>query len=120
MSDDVDILRGIFFFEVERAALRNGAEVVFELFFGHSDAVVGNFQRARLLIRCERDCKIACAESDAVVGETFKMELVQRIRCVADKLTKENLLVRIDGVYHQIKELLAFRLEFFHCHNEPP
>ena len=46
-----------------------------------------------------------------VVGQRLEAQLVARIRRVGDQLAQEDLLVGVQGVDHQIEELLDFGLE---------
>ena len=118
LTDDVDIVLLLLHLLLEfvGAGGGDGAEVVFQIVLVHADAVVGDGQRARVLVGFDLDLKIRARHAELVVGQRDKAELVDRVAGVGDDLTQENLLVRVDGIDHQIQQPLGFGLEFFFCH----
>ena len=116
LTDDVDILDGVvLLLELERSALRDDAEVVFQLVAGHADAVVLDGQCAGLLIRRKTDL-IAALRCERGVGQRTEMALVHRVARVRDQLAQENLLVRVDRVNHHVQQTFGLRLELLLCH----
>ena len=75
-----------------------------------------------LRIRLQEDFKAVIAFQQVAVRQALEMNLVDSIRCVGDKLTQENLVIRIDGVDHQVQELFSLGLKFmgFFCHFNLP
>ena len=121
LADDVDV--GLLLrvahvvFELEGTAAGDDAQVVLHLLFGHADAVVGHGDGARGGVGLDADAEIAAAHAHALVREGEVAQLVDGVRCVGDDLPQEDLLVRIDGIDHQIQQALALRLKLFLCHD---
>ena len=105
-----------------RAGLRNRADVLDELFAVHADAVIGNRQRVLLGIRRQEDLEILIAFEQAAVRQALEMGLVDCIGCIGDELAQEDLVIRVDGVNHEVQQLFRLRLEFmcFFCHGNLP
>ena len=105
-----------------RAGLRDRTDVLDELFAVHADAVIGNRQRVLLGIRRQEDLEVLIAFEQAAVRQALEMSLVDCIGCIGDELTQENLVIRVDGVNHEVQQLFRLRLEFmcFFCHGNLP
>ena len=116
LTDNIDLLGRIVGLEIQRTASRDRTEIVLQLILGHTDTVIQNTKRARFLIGNQRDRKIIGRNTDGFIGKTFETELVHRIGRIADQFTEKNLLIGINGIYHQVKKLLAFCLKLFYCH----
>ena len=117
LTDDVDVLGFVVLLEVQAAAAGDGAQVLFQLFPGHADAVIGQSQGAVFLVQLQQDLIILLFGGDAVVGQALEIELVDGVTGVGDQLTQENLLVGIDGMDHHVQQLFAFGLKFFYSHD---
>ena len=102
--------------ELERAALRDDAEVILAFLHRHADAVVAHGQGARLLIGDDVDLIIRAAHADVRVRQGQIAQLVYRVGRVGDDLTQEDLTVGVYGIDHQIEQALGFRLELFLTH----
>ncbi|MNJ28625.1 hypothetical protein D3C77_231690 [compost metagenome] len=88
LTDDVmPVLRFIFFLERQRAALRNDAEVVLQLFLGHPDPGIGNRQRAVVFISRNFNEVILAVEHEIVVGQRLVIYFIDRIAGIGDKLS---------------------------------
>ena len=98
--------------ECLRAGLRNRADVVYDFLTAHADAVILDCQRMSILVRYQVDLECLIIAQDIGIGQALEMDLVDRIRCVRDELPQEDLVIRIDGVDHQVQQLLGFGLEF--------
>ena len=50
------------------------------------------------------------------------MQLIERIRRVGNKLPQKDLVIRIDGMNHQVEKLFCFCLKFmlYFCHEKIP
>ena len=56
------------------------------------------------------------AEADVFVGQRQIRQLVDGVGGVGNNFTQEDLLMRINGVDHQIQQALGFCLKLFLCH----
>ena len=105
-----------------RAGLRDRADVLDELITVHADAVVGDCQRVLLCIRRQEDLEGLIAFEQAAVCQALEMRFIDCIRCIGDELAQEDLVIRVDGMDHEVEQLLCLRLEFmcFFCHGNLP
>lgn len=69
--------------------MSDDTEVLLHLLAGHADAVIGNGQCARSLIRGQMNGKIAPAQADGVVRQGLIGQLVDGIGGVGDQLAQE-------------------------------
>ena len=125
LADDVDIgLLLVLFLRLLAELIGTGggdhAEVVFKLFFTHADAVIGNGQRAVFLVDRHGDSEIAAVHADLVIRQRNIAELVDGVAGVGDDLAQEDLLMCINGVYHQVEQTLRLCFELFLCHKSIP
>ena len=108
LTDDIDVflilMLGIVL-EIKGTALGNRAEIVFKLFLGHTDTVVGNDKGSCILICGDADLEVLAAQLYRIIGQRFEVELVDRVACVGDQLTKKDLLVGVDGIDHHVQKL---------------
>lgn len=54
-----------------------------------------------------------------LIGQTLESDFIQRIRCIADQLTKEDFLVAVESVDDKAEKLVDLSLEGEHlspCH----
>ena len=118
LTDDVGILRVIpkLLFELEGPGGGDDAQVVVKILPVHADAVVRDGEKAGILVRLDLNFKILAVKADAVVGQRFVAKLIACVAGVGDDLPKKNLVMGVDGVYHQIQQPLGFCLELFFCH----
>ena len=74
----------------------------------------------RRLIRHEEDLRTLIALSQCAVRQGSEMQLVERIRRVGNKLPQKDLVIRIDGMNHQVEKLFCFCLKFmlYLCHEK--
>ena len=116
LADDVDFLEilRVRALELERTGMGDGAEVLVELVLRHADAVVADGERARVLVDGDLDVQVAAHDGAVLVLERAEVELVEGVRRVGDELAQEDLAVGVDGVNHQVEQLLALCLEFTH------
>ena len=121
LADDVDVralLGGVVDAALEGhgAALGDDAEVGFELFLGHADAVIGDGDGARTLIHGHEDAEILAVQAHLVVRQGQVAELVNGVRGVGNDLAQEDLLVGVDGVDHEVEQPFALGLELLLGH----
>jgi hypothetical protein len=102
-----------------RAGLRDRADVLDELLLVHTDAIIGNRERMALLIRHEEDLEDVVPLEQIAVREALEMRLVDGVGSIRDELPQENLVIRVNAVNHEVKELLCLRLKFMclFCHS---
>ena len=118
LTDDVDVLLlVVFLLELKRAALGDGAQIVFQLFLGHTAAVVGNRQGSRLFVDGKPDGKVVPIKAAQVLAEGVVVQFVDGVAGVGDQFPEENFLVGVDGINHHIQQTLGFRFEFFLSHD---
>jgi hypothetical protein len=77
----------------------------------HADAVVGDGDGARGLVEADLDFQFVVVAVQGVVVDSFKTQLVRCVGGVGDQLAQEDLLVRVQGVDHQLQQLFYFGLE---------
>ena len=121
LTDHVDVrlvlLGGVqILLEGERAGLRDHAEIGFHLLGGHADAVVGDRERSVFLVAFDADEEISALHADILIGQRAEAELVDSVRGVGDQLAQKDLLMRVDGIDHQLQQPPGFRLKFFFRH----
>ena len=92
----------------------DGAQVAVQVLLRHADAVVGHGDGAGVLVEGDVDAELVLRQLDAGVGEAFEVQLVDGVRRVGDELAQEDLAVGVDGVDHQVEQLLALCLELAH------
>mmetsp|Transcript_1462 Transcript_1462/g.2800 ORF Transcript_1462/g.2800 Transcript_1462/m.2800 type:complete len:312 (+) Transcript_1462:1404-2339(+) len=86
--------------------LGNGSEVVNKIGLGHTNSGVLDGERVVGLIGDELDLELRLAVEDTAVREALVADLIERIGGVRDELAKEDLLVGVEGVDDQRKELV--------------
>ena len=99
------------FQELRRAGLGDGAEIGHNLLPRHADAVVGHGEGSTVLVEFDADAEVRVARQQRIVRKRLEAELVDRIGGVGDQLAQEDLPVRIQGVDHQLQELLRLGLK---------
>ena len=72
-------------FEIEAAALCDGAEVVFKFFSGHANTGVFDGQCACFLVRCQANVKIVFVECAVFVCQGFVIDLVDGVRRIGNQ-----------------------------------
>ena len=120
LADDVDVIALVFGLEIQRAGARDGAEVLFELLFGHADAVVADGQRAAVLVGLDVDVQIVLADAHGGIGQAHEIALVAGVRRVGDQLAQKDFAVGVDRIDHQVEQFFALGLKLTHCHAERP
>ena len=98
------------------AVPRDDAQVLLELVARHADAVVRDGYRPRGLVHGDEDAEVLPVHADLVVRERAVAELVYGVRGVGDYLAQEDLLVRVDGVDHEVEKPLRLGLELLLGH----
>jgi hypothetical protein len=121
LADDVDViaLRGLFgLLELQAVGMGDGAQVLLQLVGVHADAVVGHRDGAGVLV--EETRIFSSSLPSWICGrQALEVQLVLGVGRVRDQLAQEDLAVRVDGVDHQVEQLLALRLEFPHRGRHP-
>mmetsp|Transcript_8368 Transcript_8368/g.18980 ORF Transcript_8368/g.18980 Transcript_8368/m.18980 type:complete len:674 (+) Transcript_8368:222-2243(+) len=89
----------------------DGSEVVDQVSLGHADAGVDDGERVVRLVRHDVDVELRLRLELGLVGESLEADFVERIGAVGNKLTKEDLLVGVEGVNDEREKLVDLRLE---------
>ena len=92
----------------------DGAQVLLELVGRHADAGIGDGDGPGVFVEGDADLELVLAELDVLVGQAAEIQLVYRVGRIRDELAEEDLAIGVDGVDHEVEELLALRLEFAH------
>ena len=82
LTDDVDVIALVLGLEVKGAGPGNRAEVLLQLLLRHADAVIGDGQRAAVLVRLDVDFQVVLRDADGRVGQALEVALVAGVRCV--------------------------------------
>ena len=108
--------------EVGSAGLGNGAQMSDHFGTVHADAVVFQSQGLGVLVERQTDLQRITALEQFRLGQRLEAQLVSGIRGVGNQLAQEDLLVRVQGMDHQVQQLLHLGLEAqgfflsFHTH----
>ena len=116
LADNIDVIAlmvGILFLELLRSGMCNRAEVFIELVFCHTNTVVTDGDGSGVFIKRKVDCQ-SVRYIDIFFDKALKGEFVKRVRSIGNELAQEDLSIGIDGVDHEIKQLLAFGLKLLH------
>ena len=97
--------------ELARAGLRDRAEVRDDLLAAHADAVVGHRQGLGILVEGDADPEVGIALEQPRVVQRLETQLVAGVGGVGHQLAQEDLPVGVQGVDHQVQELLDLGLE---------
>ena len=93
------------------SGLGDGTEVVDEVGLGHADTGILNGEGVVGLVGDELDVEVGLGVQNGRVGEGLVTDLVEGIGGVGDQLTKEDLLVRVEGVDDEGEELVDISRE---------
>ena len=97
--------------ELLGAGLGDGAEIGDHFVAAHADAVVGDRDRAGVLVEVDDDAEVRVVGDQRFVGERLEAQPVDGVGGVRDELAQEDVPVGVQGVDHQLEELLGFGLE---------
>ena len=97
--------------ELPRPRLGDGADVVDDLLARHADAVVADGDGPRVRVRLDVDREVGLVAEKRGVRQRLEAQLVARVGRVRDELAQEDLLVRVQGVDHQIEQLTGLGLK---------
>ncbi len=93
------------------AGAGDGTQIVDHLFPVHADAVVGDGERALVLVHREPDPGLRIVFQQLGVVERPETQFVAGVGGVGYQLAQENLTVAVQGVHHQVQKAGYFRLE---------
>ena len=117
LADDVDIgalLLGVLGLKLLGAGMSDGAQITLELLGGHADTVIRDGNGAGVFIKGNTNGQVALVELDARILQALKIELVDGIARVGDKLAQEDFLIGVDGVDHEVEQFFALGLKLTH------
>src|SRR5206468_11535569 len=97
--------------ELARPGLGDGADIVHDFLTRHADAVVRYREGPRLLVVGDADLEVGVRAVQGVSGKRLEAQLVGSVGGVRNELPQEDLLVAVQGVDHEVEELLDLRLE---------
>ena len=122
LADDVDFLSFlclVALLELQTAGMRDGTEVLLQLFLRHANAVVAHRDRALFGVDRHADLEVLARNRAVAFLQGPQVDLVERVGRVRDELAQEYLLVRVNGIDHEVKQALAFGLELLHVSTIP-
>ncbi len=99
------------FNELGGTGLGDGADIGDHLLFVHANAIVANDDGFGLGVHFDLDLQQVIVVVQLLVGERLEAQFVTGIRGVRDEFSQKDLLVRVQGVDHQVKQLLDLGLE---------
>ena len=99
------------------AGLGDGADVRNQIVAVHADAVVNKGKGAGFLVRRNADFPVLRIFR---MADGLETRLVQSIGCIRHQFPDENVFVGIDGMNHQLQQLLNFclKLHTVFCHDK--
>mmetsp|Transcript_16272 Transcript_16272/g.29323 ORF Transcript_16272/g.29323 Transcript_16272/m.29323 type:complete len:725 (-) Transcript_16272:113-2287(-) len=89
----------------------NSTKIVNEINLGHTDTGIDKGKSALSLVRNNVDVKLRVRVKKSLLGKRLVPNLVNSITSIADKFTKENLLVGVEGVNNERQQLVDLCLE---------
>ena len=117
LADDVDIgalLLGVLGLKLLGAGMGDGAQIALELLGGHANAVIRDGNGAGVFIKRDANSQVALVELDTRVLQALKVELVDGVTRIRDKLAQEDFLIGVDGVDHEVEQFFALGLKLTH------
>ena len=93
LADDVDIrtlLLGVLGLKLLGAGMGDGAQIALQLLGGHANAVIRDGNGAGVFIKGDANGQVALVDLDARVLQALKVELVDGVARVRDKLAQED------------------------------
>ena len=117
LTDNVHIgtlLLGVLGLKLLGAGMGDGAQIALELLGGHANAVIRDGNGAGVFIKGDANSQVALVELDARVLQALKVELVDGVARVRDKLAQEDFLIGVDGVDHEVEQFFALGLKLTH------
>ena len=120
LTDQVRILAliaGKLFHEAPGPGSGYGPQVLLQIFFIHADPGIGYGEGLTLFfVKINVDPRIKSDLFKRFIGKRQVLEPIQCIRSVGNELPYENLLMRIEGMYDEMKKLVYFGLKFMLRH----
>ena len=108
--------------EVGGTGLGDGAQVRDGVLTAQADAVVFDGEGLGLLVKADANLQLGAAFEQLRLGQRLEAQLVGGVGGVGDQLAQEDFLVGIQGMDHQVQQLLHLGLEAqgfflsFHTH----
>ena len=125
LADQVRILLLVareVFHEIGGAGLGDGPQVGDHIFPAHADAVVFEGDGLGVLVEAHTDFQLRATFQQLRLGQGFEAQFVDSVRGVRDQFAKEDFLVGIQRMDHEVQQLLYLGLEAqgfllsFHTH----
>jgi hypothetical protein len=87
--------------------LGNGAEVVDHVSLGHTDTSISYVEHLVLLVRSDTDVEFLFGLQLSWIGEGGITNFVECIGSIGYQLSKEDLFVRVEGIYERGQHVYA-------------
>src|SRR5439155_9348680 len=97
--------------EFSRTGFGDGTYVIDDLLAGQANAIVRDRDCARRCVIAHPDTELRIAVDRYAVGHALEPQPVARVGRVRDELPQEDLLVAVQGVHHQVQQLLDLGLK---------
>src|SRR5436189_1030496 len=94
-----------------RSGFGDGTNVIDDLLAGQANAIVRDRDCARRPVIAHPDTELRIAVDRYAVGHALEPQPVARVGRVRDELPQEDLLVAVQGVHHQVQQLLDLGLK---------
>ena len=120
LTDDINVLVLVVLLEIQRTGVCDSAQILLQLFLGHTNAVILHGQDAVFLIAGDENTEIALVHAHGGVGQALIIQLINGVRSIGDQFPQEDLFIGIDGVDHHVHQFFALCLKFFLGHNTKP
>src|SRR5699024_2992870 len=78
---------------------------------GHADSVVANFEYPLILVEVDANPEVRVVFQQFLILQRLEAELVRCIGGIGNQFTQKDFLVGIQGMDHEVKQLLHFRLK---------
>ena len=102
---------GELFHECARAGTGDGAEIVDQLLPSHADAVIGDGERAFVLVGHDADRKGRAVRGQPRLGDPLVAQPVACVRRIGNQLAEENVGFGVNRMHHQPKQFGDLGLE---------
>ena len=96
------------------ARLGNRANVRDDLIAIHTNTVITDRDRLRIIVGGDNNRQFAVITEQGSVFDRLEAQFVTSIRAVGNQLPKKNFLIAVQRVNHQLQQLIDLRLEG-HC-----
>mmetsp|Transcript_10077 Transcript_10077/g.61253 ORF Transcript_10077/g.61253 Transcript_10077/m.61253 type:complete len:236 (-) Transcript_10077:28-735(-) len=114
LSDQVHVPTFLHLFQEGRGPrFGNGAQVIDEVFLGHTNAGVSDRQHVLFLVQRDFDFELGLIpfSQHPRIGQGKEPDFVQCIGCIGDEFSQEDILLAVEGMDDDVHEPRHFGLE---------